>query len=227
MRARSHAVRGRLRAFRSRAGERGSAIFVVVLVLAILTAIGAFAARAAGLNQRLSGYSRQSTQTTYIAEYGSLMVFNELTGPSGQAFIDQMQSSGEQCYSTSRVDAGVPVPCYKLNHVEIQNMLNSDGLNAALLDPNGESLGDQANPLHSNFSVEMTELVQTDPLAGDDQTGLSHAGSFVEMTFTSSAQLRPLPATGNPNLCTTPDEQAAAQLGGTRAVRMIVETRKN
>lgn len=55
---------------RSRSRERGAAVFIVVLLIAMLTAIGFFAAQAASLSTISSGHARQSTQARYLAEVG-------------------------------------------------------------------------------------------------------------------------------------------------------------
>lgn len=217
--------RGRLQ---SRASQRGAAIFVVILVLTILTAIGMFATRAAGLNQRLSGYSRQASQTGYVAEYGSLMVFDEITGPSGQAYIDQMKTASDVCQASSRIDAGPgEVACYKIGMGEMQNKLTSEGNGAQLIDTTGGSLGDFEAPTTADFNVEMTDLYKGAPAAGSDQTGLVPGFGYMQITLTSSGQVRPIAPAADPDagVCTTPAEQESAQLSGTRSVRMIIETR--
>ncbi len=216
--------RGRL----SRGNERGAAIFVVLMVLTILTAIGVFAARAAGLNQRLSGYSRQQTQTGYMAEYGTLMVVDEVTGPKGQAYIDQMKSGTEQCRANQFIDAGGNVvPCYRITKGEIQNNMDNEGYNAALVDPNGGSLGDFNHSLTSDFNVEMTDLYKGPPASGSDQSGIVSGFGYVQMTLTGSGQVRPVAPAADPDagVCSTPEQQESAQLSGTRTYRAVIETR--
>ncbi|HEX4335101.1 MAG TPA: PilX N-terminal domain-containing pilus assembly protein [Polyangiaceae bacterium] len=51
-----------------RADERGAALFVVVLVVTLLTAIGVFAMHATSLAQLSSGYSRRAGTAFYLAE---------------------------------------------------------------------------------------------------------------------------------------------------------------
>ncbi len=55
-------------AVRRRTDERGAALFVVVLVVTLLTAIGVFAMHATSLAQLSSGYSRRAASTFYLAE---------------------------------------------------------------------------------------------------------------------------------------------------------------
>jgi hypothetical protein len=51
-----------------RPSERGAALFVVVLVVSLLTAIGVFAMHATSLAQLGSGYSRRQATAFYLAE---------------------------------------------------------------------------------------------------------------------------------------------------------------
>src|SRR5690606_1736538 len=60
----------RLRAHR----ERGSALFITVMVITMLTAIGIFSMHAASLADQASGFNRQGVQTTYVAEFGARAV---------------------------------------------------------------------------------------------------------------------------------------------------------
>ena len=55
-------------ALRRRSNERGAALFVVVLVITLLTAIGVFAMHATSLAQLGSGYSRRAAAALYLAE---------------------------------------------------------------------------------------------------------------------------------------------------------------
>ena len=59
-------MRHSLAGFRARASERGAAVFVVVLVLTLLSALGLFAVRSATSTNLSAGYSRQMTQTHYM-----------------------------------------------------------------------------------------------------------------------------------------------------------------
>ena len=210
----------------ARGAQRGAAIFVVLMVLTLLTAIGVFAARAAGMNQRLSGYSRQQTQTGYVAEYGTLMVVDEVTGPSGQAYIDQMKKGSESCRANEFVDAGGdPLPCYRITKSEMQNKLNSDGLNAQIV--SSDSLTSADEDLLADFNVEMTDMYKAPPAAGSDQSGMVPGFGYVQITLTGSGQVRPVAGATDPDagLCSTPEEQQSAQLSGTRTYRAIIETR--
>src|SRR5690606_37115461 len=51
-----------------RRNERGAAVFVVVLVIALLTGLGLFAVRSATTAIAASAYNRQLNQTHYVAD---------------------------------------------------------------------------------------------------------------------------------------------------------------
>jgi hypothetical protein len=55
-------------ALKRHSDERGAALFVVVLVVTLLTAIGVFAMHATSLAQLSSGYSRRAAAAMYLAE---------------------------------------------------------------------------------------------------------------------------------------------------------------
>ncbi|MGE3670104.1 MAG: PilX N-terminal domain-containing pilus assembly protein, partial [Polyangiaceae bacterium] len=77
-------------ASRRRADERGAALFIVVLVITLLTAIGIFAARSASLVDVASGYDRQAIQTEYIAEYGIRGATTRLANGEGSAALNEI-----------------------------------------------------------------------------------------------------------------------------------------
>src|SRR5882724_2064680 len=51
-------------------GQRGAAVFIVVMVLTLLTAVGIFAVRSASLADTAAGFDREGAQASLIAEYG-------------------------------------------------------------------------------------------------------------------------------------------------------------
>lgn len=83
---------------RTRPGERGAALFIVVLVVTLLTAIGTFAVHATSLGQLASGYSRRAASAFYLGEFGMNIVASSLADdPRGHV----KQSTGNK---------GLPAP---------------------------------------------------------------------------------------------------------------------
>jgi len=50
--------------------QRGAAVFIVVMVLTLLTAVGIFAVRSASMADVAAGFDREGAQASLIAEYG-------------------------------------------------------------------------------------------------------------------------------------------------------------
>lgn len=218
------AARSRPRSRSWRRTQRGAAIFVVILVLTILTAIGVFAARAAGLNQRASGYARQSTQTGYITEYGMTTVIDTLFGPFGGPYKDLVASGTDHCHAVEGMDAGAgTLPCKRVSASEMQKQLTASGTSAVLFSPDSVSQQPDAG-VTPDFVVELTDLYRERPIPGYDQGGTGPAMKFFQVTLTGSGQVRPIAPDQDPEggLCVTPEEKASAQLSGTRTYRAVV-----
>lgn len=81
---------------RRRTGERGAAVFIVVLVISMLTAIGVFAASSATLSTTSSGYARQATQTQHLTELGVHAFLAQMEDRGGLADIKQVRRLSEE-----------------------------------------------------------------------------------------------------------------------------------
>lgn len=101
----------------SRSSERGAAVFIVVMVVTVLAAIGVFSVRAAGLAQLASGYVRQSTQNQHISEYGLLAVVTEMNTLRKDLYRNQMVANPSFCYATQNA---ANKACYKFHGQDIQ-----------------------------------------------------------------------------------------------------------
>lgn len=209
----------------SRASERGAVIFVVLLVLTVLTAIGVFAARMAGLNQRVAGYDRQSTQTGYVAEYGATALASELAGPRKQAYTDQMKAASDTCAALQNLpNAGAGYPCYQVRAGEFEKRLEEDGLTGVhYFDPSGSSFNAAGQSVSGDFRVEMTDPGPAPgTVPGTESGGLTRGFSNMQFTLTTIGQVRPSSAAGDGGTCTDPSEQESAQVSGTRSARVYI-----
>jgi hypothetical protein len=173
-----------------RAGERGASVFIVVLVLAMLTAIGVFAARSSRLSTTGSGHARQMTQTHYLTEYGMKLAMAAVaTAPD--AYVNHMrQKPDATCFAM----AGAPgASCMKLHAPALQKQLfpGSDG---ALVEPPAPPLAGSLGPapVEPAFSIEITSYTDGVPAPGFD---LSPDGAssfkFAMITMTGVSQVRP------------------------------------
>jgi len=188
--------------------QRGAAIFVVTLVIALLSAMGIFAARAASLTEAAAGYERLSNQTHYVMEHGMLLTASEV-GRNPAPYLQQAML-GSTCYSNTDLSTGVPqtYPCAKfmvekiasdVASAQTSGATPSSPLVAAATGPNaGEdpganvpgSLGPTA--LNPRFYVEMTDIGPTGrPPAGSTVAGPGVQFSYLQVTLNGWGQVGP------------------------------------
>jgi hypothetical protein len=205
-----------------RAGERGAAVFVVVMVLTMLTAIGIFAIRAASMANLSSGYDRQNTQNHYVGEYGLLSAVAELSTTKRSAYVEKMGKGVETCSATKGVKSlGTGIPCYHLYANDVAKAVSTNFSGRTLFEPANMksspiipgSLG--AAELEGDFVVEMTDPGPVGlPVAGTDVGGSAAKFKYLQVTLTSVGQVRPA---GAPAAC-----NAGAVVAGNEAGRAFV-----
>ena len=175
--------------FRRRRQQRGAAVFVVVLAITLLTAIGVFAVHTALMVDQASGYVRLARQTQYLAEYGTLTSATELGTLAGKTYSDLIYQGTSRCRANGELAAGTP--CYKFDRAFLNQRTTAFGnqtILSAATPGSGVpgSLGLNAN-LVGDFTVELTDPGPVgQPVAGA-QAG---AGTFIKVTSTSTAQIR-------------------------------------
>jgi len=211
-----------------RQSERGATIFIVVMVLTLLTAIGIFAVRASSMGISTSGYDRQNTQNHYVGEYGMLGAVTELSTTKRSAYVMKMSNSGDNCWAAKNVapGVGVPVPCYRIYAHDVQNSLASGRL---LFEPSSADGGTLVTPgslgpapLEGDFVVEMTDPGPVGmPVAGTDVGGTGPRFRYLQVTLTSIGQVRPSgdPACADPALGVASN---AAALSGNETGRAFI-----
>jgi hypothetical protein len=177
-----------LRRSRGRAGQRGATLFVIVLVIAMLTGIGMFAARAASVANATSGYDRQVNQAHYVTEYGMLAVVSELTGPRRQWYLDQMVTADPGC--TSIKTQAATKTCYRFGYDELEMNLLAGLTGTKLVEVDG--LG--ASKPVADFVIEMSDRAP----ASEAIPGMARAGDqgqvnmkYWSVTLTATGHVRP------------------------------------
>jgi hypothetical protein len=207
---------------RRRATERGAAVFVVVMVLTMLTAIGVFAMRASSMANLASGYERQNTQNHYVGEYGLLSAVTELSTTKRSAYVQKMGKGTETCAAAKGVtNLGTGVPCYHLYANDVAKAVTSNFSGRMLFEPasgSGSALVPGSLgpvPLDGDFVVEMTDPGPVGlPVAGTDVGGSAAKFRYLQVTLTSVGQVRPA---GDPASCT-----AGAVVAGNETGRAFV-----
>ncbi len=174
---------------RRRRQERGAAVFVVVLAITLLTAIGVFAVHTALMVDQASGYVRLARQTQYLAEYGTLTTATELGTLAGKTYSDLIYQGNSRCRANGALAAGTP--CYKFDKAFLNRRTTAFGNQTILSEASPDtgvpgSLGLNAD-IVGDFTVELTDPGPVgQPVAGA-QAG---AGTFIKVTSTSTAQIR-------------------------------------
>lgn len=177
-----------LERIRRRRAEGGAAVFLVVMVLSIITAIGVFSMRSASLADKATGYSRQSVQATAMAEYAA------------RTAATYLESNPELASSTTRVSGCAPAlqaidpdaPCTVLKSSLLSEALME---NSPVSPENGMtgflSLPGEPTQIATEFVTEMSEPSMASITASPGFT----SGLFKQVTFTSMARVYPVSGT--------------------------------
>ncbi|HEX2672772.1 MAG TPA: PilX N-terminal domain-containing pilus assembly protein, partial [Polyangiaceae bacterium] len=167
----------------ARQGERGAAVFIVVMVLTLLTAVGLFAVRSASLADLAAGYDREGAQAALVAEYAITASAAYLANDPSTVLLGYKASidrSPQPCQSNA-IPGTFPSPaprpgCYRLEQAELQNsfsrMSNETVFAPANLTggPSGSTSSLNINETtNATFVVEVTDVAKTGvPAEGDD-----------------------------------------------------------
>jgi hypothetical protein len=201
----SRAPRGRSTARRLRRGRRGLTVYVVLLVIAMLSAVGIFASRSASLATTQSGNYRQMVQTHYVTELAVLTTIAAIESDT-PGYIAQMERHDDD-YLQAKVDTllwrkcrtfGANQRCYKFGREGIESRLGTSLLapRPSTTEPLGEpgSLG--RADVEAHFMVEATELAQVvSPIAGQRATDMPV--TYYSLTLSATGEVGPPAVSGN------------------------------
>jgi len=201
----------RLVRMQARRRARGATVFVVVMAITLLTAVGLFAAHSASLVDQAVGYDRLASQTQQLAEYAALASAAELGSGTAEAYVQMMQDRTQVCTSNAGLTG---VPCYMMTYGRLSTRTKELSQESLIEDQSGTvenviGIGDT----QGDFYVELTEPKYVDvPVAGTDLSGTSGiAFRYLRVTATSYANFRPAGAT----TCTN----AVASVSGQQSLR--------
>ena len=175
----------------SRADERGAALFIVVLIVVLLTGIGAFAAHATAFTQTAAGYSRRASSAFYIGEFGMNLLAADMTQNEDE-YLQNAKSGGNTCRNNLGVVAatGFVVPCLVKEAGQLEKDLDS----TIKTDPDGAVYGALSRPdrpadqaVRASYTVEITDPGPT----GEVQPGMSSKYQFMRAAVTTTARLLP------------------------------------
>jgi hypothetical protein len=183
-----------------RSGERGAALFIVVLVTVLLGAIGVFAVHTASLVERAAGYSRKGAQAAYLSELGLRSVAADMAGKEDE-YSTIITAGNQRCWNSQDLapllQPGIRPSCRVIRVDELKARLDpSLGLSAAMgTDPAG-FIGAVARPgqetgMEGVYWVELTDIGPAPDLrAGTDLSEKSFA--YKQVTVTATGQVRPV-----------------------------------
>ncbi|WP_438028336.1 hypothetical protein [Sorangium sp. So ce233] len=187
-----------------RSRERGAAVFIVVLVITMLTAIGLFAAHAATLSTIASGHARRMTQTHYLAEYAMQLALAEIE-----------ERGGLNGLATKEGCLGVPVDCRATNSRELQSKAAEGLLELDAPDAPG-SLG--RKDVRWSFEVEVTDRIQ--PALGNHEGTSRTDQNQVDVDYCTVAMNGRLIAWPDPGTPVGEDE-VVATAGSQEALSLV------
>ncbi len=188
--------------FRARSqAERGAAVFLVVLILTLLTALGVFAVRSASLADVAAGFDREGAQASLIAQYGitataayvgtgvSETIIGSMTAP----IPPKCESNG---YPLSAPPLTPPMQCFRMAQANLQDSFTSSSSGTIFAPSNKGASLPITSSLNVNestdatFAVEFTDLSTTGmPLPNNGPDWVQY-----QVTLTSIAQVRPVAA---------------------------------
>ena len=186
----------------ARRGQRGAAVFIVMMVLALLTAVGMFAVRSASLADVAAGYDREGAQAGLVAEYAITASAAYLANdPSTviNGYLASTDPTPQPCQSNA-LPGPYPQPkprpgCYRLELAEVQTSFVKTSGETVFA---ARNLTDSATGSNSSLNasettsaawvVEVTDLTKTGASAVGDPAPL------ITMTLTAIAQVRPAAA---------------------------------
>jgi hypothetical protein len=212
--------------------ERGAAVFLVVLILTLITALGVFAVRSASLADVAAGFDREGAQAALIAQYGitataayvgtgvSDTIIGKMKSPPDAGYI--MPACESNGYPMGLPPRSPPMRCFRLTKEVLEQSFKNSS-NEFVFTPSNKGVTGNTSSLNVNettdatFSIEMTDISTTGmPLTGSGEDWVQY-----QVTLTSLAQVRPVAAcTGTPTTIPNAAQtvvRSVITIGGPRA----------
>jgi hypothetical protein len=173
----------------SRTGERGAAMFIVLLVVMILSAIGTFALSNARFEVQSSGFLRQRSVSMETTAFGAAAAMAEISSAPA-AYLNRMKAAGttgEVCKANAGLATSPAPPCFRLYLLDIENRTGTT--TSRLYQPaasgNPGSLG--LDRITGGFTVELTEPLDViRPVPGAPIDGSPGTPKFLDITLSST-----------------------------------------
>jgi hypothetical protein len=174
-------------------------MLVVLTVIAILSAVGAYAFSNSLYEVRTAGYVRDRSVSEQVTGVGAMAASAEL-GSAPAAYVGRMRATAitlEQCTANGGLGATGPTsalpPCF---HIYLQDVQNRTGLTFFQVESPAyaPAIGATVTPgslglsmMNGGFWVEMTDPIQvTRPVPGAPIDGSPGTPKFIDVTVTSN-----------------------------------------
>jgi hypothetical protein len=159
-------------------GQRGAAVFIVVMVLTLLTAVGIFAVRSASLADVAAGYDRDAAQASLVAQYATTTAATYLATPAGAVIMSNIKPN-----LYCQANMGIQAPCFKLTSTMLEASTVLQG-NETLFEPVASSSLNANGSAVADFMIELTDPARSGQLTAGDPH------SPVQVTVTAIAQIQ-------------------------------------
>lgn len=152
-----------VRALRHPRRRRGITVFVVLIVLTMLTAVGVFAARASTLNVTNAGRYRESMQAHYVAEAGVQGVVAEVSKNPNHwvTALRDAPAPTRPCRDIPQVTTPAATSCVVLGYEFLNAAHKAEAVSApdVFVPKSGATPGTFGRAdVRGNFAVELTDL---------------------------------------------------------------------
>lgn len=170
--------------YRKRRDQRGAAVFMVVMVLTLISAIGVFSMRSASLVDLASGFNRQNVQSSFIAEYAARAAATYLE--SNESLVENTDRVPGCATKLQAANPDAPCTVLKTSLLSAAYEVSApvafnDGLPGLL------SLPDELTSIEAEFVTELVEAGPANVLASPGFV----TGEFKQVTLTSIARVFP------------------------------------
>lgn len=202
-----------------RQAQRGAAVFMVVMVLTLLTAVGIMAVRATSLADAAAGYDREGAQASLIAQYGITATTAYMASSRGGEVVNsiinsELMATPPVCETNMIANPGAsatPHPgCRILQMSFLQTSFTQESSETVFAPGNlpsapagSTSSLTASETTNADFVIELTEGAKT----GKPPEGRGTNDSSVMLTVTAIAQIRPAAAVATNSCGSTQGQQ--------------------
>lgn len=213
-----------------RSRERGTAIFVVVLVITLLTGVGLFAARMTSSVDTATGYARQAVQAQGLTLYAGQLAANILVDQAS-VIKDAMETSasgglGATCPTNHGITNAY---CAFRSNTELMALAEPYTPKQTLLIAQAQDKHGSLGPMHGlttiagvegSMQIEFIDVARAIPKAGASMGSATQTSEVpYEFGLNAWSQIRPAIAANSPNWCTS---DAASTSANVQAARLYI-----